>query len=122
MKKLSPRELRRMMRRAGIDVEQLEDVEKVEIHLRSNEVIVITEPSVTKMNISGQATFQVVGQQIIREAKEAVEAPVETAPSIPEEDVLLVAQQAGVNSDTARKALEMTGGDLAQAILMLKGR
>jgi nascent polypeptide-associated complex subunit alpha len=38
---------------------------------------------------------------------------------IPEEDVHLVAQQAGVDVEAARKALEAAEGDLAQAILNL---
>ena len=38
---------------------------------------------------------------------------------IPEEDVILVAQQANVSLEEARAALEQTGGDLAQAILLL---
>jgi nascent polypeptide-associated complex subunit alpha len=41
---------------------------------------------------------------------------------IPEEDVLLVAQQANVSMEKARTALERSGGDLAQAILMLQTR
>ncbi|MFQ5710509.1 MAG: nascent polypeptide-associated complex protein [Candidatus Geothermarchaeales archaeon] len=122
MKRFSPRELRRMMRRAGINVEQLDGVDKVEIHLQDGKVIVVSDPSVTKMNVSGQTTFQVAGQQITEVSRGAQEAVEEALPTISEEDVLLVAQQAGVDSETARRALEMTGGDLAQAILMLKGR
>jgi nascent polypeptide-associated complex subunit alpha len=43
----------------------------------------------------------------------------EREPQIPEEDVLLVAQQAGVSMERAKAALEDAGGDLARAILML---
>ena len=50
-------------------------------------------------------------------------APVEEAkPEIPEEDILLVAQQASVSIDVARKALEDNDGDLAQAIIKLQTR
>jgi nascent polypeptide-associated complex subunit alpha len=38
---------------------------------------------------------------------------------IPEEDVLLVAQQANVSMERARAALEDAEGDLAKAILVL---
>jgi nascent polypeptide-associated complex subunit alpha len=53
----------------------------------------------------------------------ALPAPVEdTLPEIPEEDILLVAQQANVSIDVARKALEDNDGDLAQAIIKLQTR
>ncbi len=123
MKKMSQRDIKRMMRRAGISVEPIENVEVVEIHLMGDEMIVISNPSVTKMEVSGQTTFQVVGEEIAREKKAAVEREeVKVAVKILEEDVLLVAQQAGVGAEEARNALEMTGGDLAQAILLLRGR
>ena len=121
MKKFKPRELRRLMSRAGINVDQIESVERVEIHLESNKVITVSDPTVTKMTVSGQTTFQVVGQEIT-ETTEDSKKDSEPKPTVLEEDVVFVAQQASVGEDTARKALEMTGGDLAQAILMLKGR
>jgi len=121
MKRLSPREMRRLMKRAGISMEPLEGVERVEIHKEGGEVIVVKNPVVTKMAISGQTAFQVLGEEVVVEerGKEEIE---EVKAEIPEEDVLLVAQQAGVDKEAARRALEMTGGDLAQAILLLKGR
>jgi nascent polypeptide-associated complex subunit alpha len=123
LKKMSQRELKRMMRRAGISVEPIEGVERVEIHLGGDEVIVVNNPAVTKMQVSGQTTFQVIGEEITRDKRAAVEREmVEAAAKIPEEDVLLVAQQAGVGTEEARNALEMTGGDLAQAILLLRSR
>jgi len=50
---------------------------------------------------------------------EVSEKALEGKPTIPEEDVQLVAQQANVSLERARAALEETGGDLAQAILLL---
>jgi nascent polypeptide-associated complex subunit alpha len=47
------------------------------------------------------------------------ENAVEGGVEIPEEDVLLVAQQAGVSMEKARAALEDAEGDLARAILIL---
>ena len=40
----------------------------------------------------------------------------------PDEDVALVAAQAGVDEDLAREALKEVKGDLAKAILLLKSR
>jgi nascent polypeptide-associated complex subunit alpha len=39
-----------------------------------------------------------------------------------DEDVKIVADQAGVSEDAAREALMTSGGDLADAILKLKGQ
>jgi nascent polypeptide-associated complex subunit alpha len=47
------------------------------------------------------------------------ETALEKKPTIPDEDVQLVAQQAKVTLERARAALEQTNGDLAQAILLL---
>jgi len=49
------------------------------------------------------------------------EAPKEEAPEVSEEDVRLVAEQAGVSLEEARRALEEAGGDIAEAILRLQG-
>jgi nascent polypeptide-associated complex subunit alpha len=62
--------------------------------------------------MQGQRMYQVVGGEV---REEALEAQLE----IPEEDILLVAQQTGVSVERARAALEDTEGDLARAILML---
>jgi nascent polypeptide-associated complex subunit alpha len=123
MKKLSQREMKRLMKKAGISMESLEGVERVEIHKGDGGVIVIKNPLVTRMQVSGQTTFQVIGEKITMEEERGGEGEEGRAEvKIPEEDILLVAQQAGVDREAAKRALEMTGGDLAQAILLLKGR
>ena len=114
MRRLSPRELRRLSRRFGLTFEELEGVEEVLIKLHDKQ-LVIKEPHVLVMKISGQRVFQVMG--------EVEEIPVEEKPpaiEIKEKDVQLVAAQAGVSLEEARKALEATKGDLAAAIIMLQ--
>ena len=66
----------------------------------------------TSINLQGQKMYQIAGGT-------ATETKKEPELDIPEEDVLLVAQQANVSVDRARAALEDTEGDLARAILML---
>ena len=91
---------------------------KVEIHLDNGQMIVINNPVISKVDVAGQTTFQVVGSDIIEQSIESEEKEVE----ILEEDITLVSQQTGVDIDTAKNALEMTSGDLAQAIMLLKNR
>ncbi len=62
--------------------------------------------------------YQVAGGKETERKLETEEQKVE----IPEEDILLVAQQANVSMEKARAALEATEGDLAQAILNLQTR
>ena len=110
MRRISPREARRMMRRMGLNMSPLE-VEEVILRTKDREII-IQDPEVAVLEIQGQRIFQVTGGKISeKERKKRV--------VIPEEDVQLVAQQAGVSLDRAKAALEQTNGDLAQAILLL---
>ncbi|MCD6089487.1 nascent polypeptide-associated complex protein [Candidatus Bathyarchaeota archaeon] len=99
-----------MMRRMGLNMTPLE-AEEVIIKTRDKEIIV-QNPEVAVLEVQGQKIFQVMGGEISEKKREK-------AISIPEEDVQLVAQQAKVSLDQARAALEQTGGDLAQAILLL---
>jgi nascent polypeptide-associated complex subunit alpha len=61
--------------------------------------------------------YQIVGGEI-SEAKPQPSAPV----TPPEADVQLVAQQTGKSLEESEKALTEAGGDLARAILLLKGQ
>jgi nascent polypeptide-associated complex subunit alpha len=102
------------IKRAGLSIEQLEGVESVIIKFRDKEMIV-KNPQVTSMKVGEQMIFQVAGE--VEEKALTVEEEL----SISEEDVQLVASQAGVSLEEARKALKATKGDLARAILYLKG-
>ena len=110
-RRLSPREARRLMRRMGLSMNTMPDVREVIIRTDRKEVV-IEAPEVSVMEIQGQRIFQIMGGEVSEKAREG-------KPSIPEEDVQLVAQQANVSLEKARAALEETGGDLAQAILLL---
>ena len=111
---LSPRDLKRQMKRMGIniDIEELENARRVTIET-SDKVFVVEDPKVVLMRVKGQDMIYVTG--VLEEAEEEEEAP-----SFTEEDVQLVANQAGVSLDEARNALKSTNGDLAQAIMLLE--
>jgi len=111
MRRMNPREAKRMMQRMGMNMGAMPDVEQVVFKTSSKEIIV-ENPEVTVMEMQGQKIFQVMGDRITEKA-------VEKEVKIPEEDVQLVAIQTKVSSDQARAALEQTKGDLAQAILLL---
>ena len=115
MKKINPREARRMMQRMGMGLEELPGVLKVTISMKGKNLI-IPDPQVTVMKMSGQTMYQIVGEAV-EEKPETAEAKV----TISDEDAQLVSAQTGVSLEVARRALESSNGDLAQAIMMLKG-
>lgn len=121
MKRLSSRELRRLQQRMmvnlGLNMEEVGVAREVVIKLENKE-LVVKGPSVLRIVAGGENVFQVVGGEISERAYE--EKPVEEEVEFPEEDVYLVASQAGASEEEARQALKEAGGDLAKAILLLK--
>ncbi len=105
----NPKQMKRMMKKMGMKTEDI-DAERVIIETKEKK-LVFDDAQVVHMNVQGQSTYQIVG------------TPREEAPEgkvlIPDEDIELVAQRAGVSEDEARKALEEVGGDLAEAIIKL---
>lgn len=117
IRKISPREMRRMMHKMGMEVNEIEDVEEV-IIVKKQENLRIPSPTVSMIKIGEQTIIQVSGEKIIVEKREGVTKPSEEI-EISDEDVQLVAMQAGVSLDDAKKVLKQVGGDLAKAILTL---
>jgi len=114
---MNPKQLKQMMKRLGVDQEELEGVEQVVITLRDKE-LVFSEPSVARVRAPGQVSYQLVGEPV--ERKRTGTAPAAPAKrEIPEEDVQLVASKTGVSEARARKALEEADGEPAEAIIRL---
>jgi nascent polypeptide-associated complex subunit alpha len=108
--KINPKQMEKMMRQMGIQQEELE-VSQVIIKLADHD-LVFDNPSVSKVGMSGQMSYQITG--------EPKEVPHDTTPEINEDDIKTVMEQAGVNEEKAREALENAKGDIAQAILDLQ--
>lgn len=111
MRRISPREAKRMMQRMGMEIEEMHGITKV-IFAMKDKNLIIAEPQVTIMKVGGQKVYQIVGEAV--EEKSA-----EVKLEISDEDAQLVAAQTGASIEAARKALESTKGDLAQAIMLL---
>ena len=107
------RQMRRMMDKMGLDMNEVPNVQEVIIKTDKKEII-IPKPSVTEMKAKENSIFQVIAESY--EEKE-LEVPV-----FSEEDIQLVCQQAGVNKEEATNALTEAKGDLARAILLLTSK
>ena len=104
--KLNPKQMEKMAKQLGMKMDQI-DAEQVIIKLQAGGEIIINNPSVSKINMMGQDTFQITGD--IEEKEESDD----------EGDVEMVASKAGVSVDEARHVLKETN-DIAEAILRLK--
>lgn len=114
---MSSRETKRMMKRMGLSMDAMPDVQQV-VFKTSIKEIIVEEPEVAMLNLKGQKVFQVTGGKITEKAL-VIE---EKKATIPEEDIRLVADQTGKSMEEARQALGESGGDLAKAILLLQTR
>ncbi|MCB2171724.1 nascent polypeptide-associated complex protein [archaeon] len=121
---MDSRRARRMMNQMGMKMNELGDIKRVILQGDKRE-IVIEGPQVTSINVQGTKMYQVAGgTETERKPStgEAAPEPEEAPLEIPEADILLVAQQANVGMDVARRTLEECEGDLAQAIIKLQTR
>jgi nascent polypeptide-associated complex subunit alpha len=113
--RINPKQMNQMMRKLGISVKEIENVEKVTIQTNTKEYV-FDGAEVTIMDAQGQKTYQIVGNPRIVERKE----------EIPKKDIELIMEhmeQTGktATAEEAEKALEETKGDIAEAIMKLTG-
>ena len=105
---INPRQMKAMMKKLGMQVEQIDDVQSIVITTPKGRYV-FDAAEVTVMTMQGQTTYQVIGTPRFEEA----------APDIPKEDITMVAAQANVSEEKAKEALVATKGDIAEAILKL---
>ncbi len=102
---MDPKKIGAMMSKMGIKQEEI-DATRVVIE-SGDKKIVISNPQVVKITMQGNESWQISG-----EAREE-------AGGISEEDVTMVAEKTGKSKEEAKKALESSNGDLAEAITSL---
>ncbi len=107
--KINPKQMEAMMKRMGI---KQVTIPANEVVIRCNDrIIKIIEPSVTKINMIGEETFQISGR--------IEESELDSTPEISEDDINTIVEQTGVKPELAREALIRNKGDLAKTILEL---
>ncbi|MDI6810384.1 MAG: nascent polypeptide-associated complex protein [archaeon] len=112
---LSPKQLNQMMKKMGISIEEINDVEEVIIRTADAE-FVFEAPVVTVMDAPGSKMYQITGTPVKRPR---LESERESEVSISPEDIELVMEKAGCSEAEAKAALTEAKGDLAEAISRL---
>ncbi len=108
---MNSKQMKAAMKKMGIQQEEI-DASRVIIEVGDTR-LVFDSPQVSKVNMMGSQTYQVVG--------EPREESIDSSPDISEEDISMVAEQAGVSEEKAKEAIERSKGDLAEAIMELQG-
>ena len=102
---MDPKSMARMMKQMGV---QSDDIPAIRVIIeQEGSKLIIEQPSVVKITVQGQASYQISGK-----------TKVETALSA--EDIQMVMESASADEKTARAALEEADGDIAEAILKLQ--
>jgi nascent polypeptide-associated complex subunit alpha len=113
---MNPKQMQQAMKQLGIKQEDL-DATEVIIKLSDRE-IVIKNPSVQKIKMQGQESFQISGNSEERALSSGSGADDDII-EITEEDIATVMVQGKCSREQAIEALELAEGDLAMAVLML---
>lgn len=104
---INPSQMKAMMKQMGIKQEEIA-VERVILE-GADKRIIIEPANVQKIVMQGQESWQVTGTA--REETKVI--------GITEEDIALVVEKTGVSKEQAKKALEKTEGDIAEAMVQL---
>ena len=140
MRGMNPKQMEAMMRKMGIKNETVKATEVIIVKPGGN--LHIKDPSVTVMTVQGERTWQISGREVLegkestkptkgtapkpkepeKEPEEKYEDEKPKGPAYAEEDVKLVMEQAHCSEPEARKALEKSDGQPAEAILLLMSK
>jgi nascent polypeptide-associated complex subunit alpha len=101
---MNPQMMKKIMKQL-----KAEEIDASEVVIKTGEGnLIIKNPQVVKMTVSGVPTFQVVGDAKLEEE------------GVNPDDVKLVMENSGCSEDEAIEALAEAKGDIAQAIMNLK--
>jgi len=99
------KDMAKMMSRMGISQQEI-NASRVIIECEDKKII-IEDPSVLKVKMQGQETFQISGNAREEEQNKSGE------------DIKTIMEKTGRSEEESREALEKANGDLAEAILSL---
>lgn len=104
---MDPKNMQKVMKQMGIKSEEIAS-SKVTIELKDGGRLIIFEPQVVQIEMQGEKSFQISGK--VSEEQDAGE-----------DDIKMVMEAAGCGREEAQNALRDSAGDIAEAIIRLKG-
>lgn len=107
---MNPRQMKQAMKKMGMDQIDIDDALAVIIRTKKEDII-IRNPSVSKINMMGQWSYQISGEEEHRSIEQEIE--------ISEEDIKTVMEQVNCSKEEAEKSIKENKGDLAAAIISL---
>jgi nascent polypeptide-associated complex subunit alpha len=110
---VDPRAMKQAMKKMGMKQEEL-DASAVIIFLDGKK-IVFDNPSVQKIEMMGQVSFQLSGDFV----EESIE---DEGTEIDEDSIDTVVSQTGCSREDAISALNETKGDIAEAIILISAK
>ena len=106
---LNPKKMQAVMKQMGINQEDIE-ANRVIIEQEEGNII-IENPSVAKVTMQGQETFQISGE-IRQESKQDNKETIQ-------EDITTIMEKTSCSKEKAAAELEKADGDIAEAIIAL---
>lgn len=115
---VNPRQLQAMMKQMGMSQNSIAATSVI-IKTVDNKTYIFDSPDVQKISMQGQISFQITGSYKLEGETKELLTKKSFEVTISDDDVRLVSEQAGVSKLEARKALENSKGDIAEAIVSL---
>lgn len=104
---VNPKQMQAAMKQMGISQTEI-PTSKVIIEKEDGSRTIMENPSVTKIKMQGQTSYQIAGEEY-EETQEV---------GVSEEDIKTIVEKTGVSEEKAKETLERTG-DLAESIMEL---
>jgi len=105
---MNPKQMQGMMKKMGISQEEI-PARRVIFETDDGDYI-IDEPSVIKIKMQGQESYQVVGEAVFQEDTELFS----------EDDIKMIMEKVAVDREIVIEHLEKNDGDIAATIMALK--
>tara|TARA_Y100000310_G_C20227609_1_gene598715 strand:+ start:139 stop:507 length:369 start_codon:yes stop_codon:yes gene_type:complete len=116
---LNPKKMQAMMKQLGMNQEEI-DAERVIIEKADKGRVIIENPSVSKVTMQGQETFQISGDISEEEGEEkGKEENEEQEKEDLEKDVQTIMEKTGKDKEEVALCLEKNSGDIAATIIEL---
>ena len=116
---LNPKKMQAVMKQLGMSQEDI-DAKRVIIEKSNGDNIIIDNPSVAKVKMQGQETFQISGDISEESSEETTESENEEGEEETNEaDIKMIQDKTNANKEKIIQILKDNNGDIAKTILDL---